>query len=221
MDINPTTATSSTATASSANSSDASLITSDFEFFLEMLTAQAKYQDPLDPMDNTEYAAQLATFSSVEQQVKTNDLLTAMTDQLASTNMAEYASWIGLEARTTAPTYFDGRAVTITPNPAGSAQEMDLVVFNTAGEEVQRKSYPVSTDPFEWNGVADDGTTLAAGSYAFQIESRAQGKVIASDPVPVYARVTEARTEGSNSFLVLEGDAEISVADVTALREAS
>lgn len=221
MDINPTTATSAATSSSSSTSSDASIITSDFEFFLEMLTAQAKYQDPLDPMDNTEYAAQLATFSSVEQQVKTNDLLTSMTEQLASTNMAEYAGWIGLDARTTAPTYFDGTSITLTPAPPGSAQEMDLVVFNSAGEEVQRKAYPVSSDPIEWTGVADDGSTLPEGSYAFQIESRALGKVISSDPVPVYARVVEARTEGSNSYLVLEGDAEISVNDVTALREAS
>ncbi len=221
MDINPTTSTSTTSSTNSSTSTGSTLITSDFELFLEMLTAQAKYQDPLDPMDNSEYAAQLATFSSVEQQVLTNDLLTEMSQQLASSSMAEYAGWIGLEARTTAPTYFDGTSVTITPDPAGSAQEMDLVVFNQSGAEVQRKSYPVGSDPIEWTGVADDGSTLAPGAYSFQIESRAQGKVISSDPVPVYARVVEARTTGADSFLVLEGDAEINVTDVTALREAS
>ena len=44
-------------------------IDADFDLFLQMLTSQAKYQDPLDPMDNSEYATQLATFSGVEQAV--------------------------------------------------------------------------------------------------------------------------------------------------------
>ena len=44
-----------------------SAVTSDFETFLNMLTAQAKDQDPLEPIDSTEYAAQLAQFSMVEQ----------------------------------------------------------------------------------------------------------------------------------------------------------
>lgn len=50
-------------------------LSSDFEVFLQMLTAQMKYQDPLNPVDSTDYATQLATFSGVEQAVLTNDLL--------------------------------------------------------------------------------------------------------------------------------------------------
>ena len=48
---------------------------SDFTTFLKLLTAQLRNQDPLKPLDSTEFVAQLATFSSVEQQVKTNDTL--------------------------------------------------------------------------------------------------------------------------------------------------
>ena len=40
-----------------------------------MLTTQIKNQDPLNPMEGTEFAVQLATFSGVEQQVQTNQLL--------------------------------------------------------------------------------------------------------------------------------------------------
>ena len=45
-------------------------VTSDFQTFIQMLTTQAENQDPLNPMDSAEYASQLASFSSVEQQVK-------------------------------------------------------------------------------------------------------------------------------------------------------
>ena len=47
----------------------------DFETFLKLLTAQLRNQDPLQPMDSTEFVAQLASFSAVEQQVRANDRL--------------------------------------------------------------------------------------------------------------------------------------------------
>ncbi|MEM1422077.1 MAG: flagellar hook capping FlgD N-terminal domain-containing protein, partial [Pseudomonadota bacterium] len=60
-------------------------ITSDFDMFLQLLTAQLENQDPLDPADPTEFVAQLATFSSVEQQISTNDKL----DQLIESFTAQ------------------------------------------------------------------------------------------------------------------------------------
>lgn len=47
----------------------------DYDAFLTLLVAQLKNQDPTEPMDSTQYLAQLASFSSVEQQIKTNDQL--------------------------------------------------------------------------------------------------------------------------------------------------
>ncbi len=45
--------------------------------FLQLLVAQLRYQDPLNPMEAQEFASQLAEFSGLEQQIKTNDLLEA------------------------------------------------------------------------------------------------------------------------------------------------
>lgn len=51
-----------------------------FNNFLQLLTTELKYQDPLRPMDPTQTVTQLASFSAVEQAVKTNSLLTRMVD---------------------------------------------------------------------------------------------------------------------------------------------
>lgn len=53
-------------------------LSSDFETFLKMLTTQMENQDPLNPVDSAEFAMQLATFSGVEQQIRTNDILADM-----------------------------------------------------------------------------------------------------------------------------------------------
>ncbi|MGJ8626827.1 MAG: flagellar hook capping FlgD N-terminal domain-containing protein [Sulfitobacter sp.] len=222
MDISNTAlTTANTSGTQAATTSDNTVLSSDFETFLKMLTAQAKYQDPLEPIDSSEYAAQLAQFSMVEQQVLSNDLLAALTAQLGSGNMAQMANWIGMEARTTAPVQFDGRPITITPNPAAVSDEVFLVVYDSNGQEVQRSSIPVSAEPVEWAGVADDGTPFENGLYSFEVESRANGELLLSDPAETYARITEARTQAGETVLILEGGSAVLASSVSGLREAS
>ncbi|MFK7834744.1 MAG: flagellar hook capping FlgD N-terminal domain-containing protein [Sulfitobacter sp.] len=220
MDITQTPATTAAANAvATATPQTNSVLSSDFETFLKMLTAQAKYQDPLEPIDSSEYAAQLAQFSMVEQQVLSNDLLSALATQLGAGNMTQLAGWIGMEAETTAPVLFDGSPITIKPNPAAIADSVSLIVRDSAGNEVQRLPIPVSAEPVQWAGVTSDGTPLPSGSYSFDVESRAKGEVVLSEPATTYARITETRLQADEAVLILEGGSAILASDVTALRE--
>ena len=67
-----------TATATNTGLTKSTVIGSDFDTFLKLLTTQMKNQDPLNPIDSTDYATQLATFSGVEQQTRTNQLLESL-----------------------------------------------------------------------------------------------------------------------------------------------
>ena len=130
-------------TATQANPAQAAAgISADFEMFLKMLTVQMQNQDPLNPVDSTDYATQLATFSGVEQAVMTNDLLKALSAQLTSGGLADMAAWVGKEARAATPAYFDGQPVTLAPNPAALADQAEIIVRNDLGVEVQRFSVP-------------------------------------------------------------------------------
>jgi flagellar basal-body rod modification protein FlgD len=63
-----------------------------YDDFLKLLLAQMQNQDPLKPMDSTEYVSQLATFSNVEQGIKQN----AKLDQLLlSSSLAQGQNAIG------------------------------------------------------------------------------------------------------------------------------
>jgi len=196
-----------------------SVISSDFDTFLKMLTVQMENQDPLNPTDSTEYAQQLATFSGVEQQVLTNDLLTSLMVQMNTTGMAQMADWVGKDARAATPAYFNGSPVTLAPNPAAIADKVELVVFNEDGEEVQRMEIPKSAEPLEWAGTAADGTPFPPGIYQFQIESSSNGEVILSEMSDVYSKVEEVRSEGGESILILEGGVAVLATSVSALRE--
>lgn len=195
------------------------VIASDFETFLKMLTVQMENQDPLNPTDSAEYAQQLATFSGVEQAVLTNELLTSLMMQMNTSGMAQMADWVGKEARAAAPAHFDGSPITIAPNPAAIAEKVELVVYDDAGEEVQRLEIPKSAEPVEWAGTSSDGTPFPSGVYTFHVESSANGEVVLDEVADVYARVKEVRSENGASVLILEGGVAVLASDVSALRD--
>lgn len=218
MDILSATNAAST-TAASSSGSNASVLSSDFEVFLKMLTAQAEYQDPLEPIDSSEYAAQLAQFSMVEQQVTTNDLMEQMLQALGANDMSGAANWIGMDALVFGPAKFDGDPVTIAPNPPIAADEVSLIVTNAQGTEVQRIALPLGAEPYDWTGTKADGTAFAHGEYTFEIESRANGEILLTEPALTYSRITEARIENGSTLLVLDSGYMIAANNVTGLRE--
>lgn len=221
MDITSTQTAQTTSQLAASQSQANAVLSSDFETFLQMLTAQAKYQDPLEPIDSSEYAAQLAQFSMVEQQVLSNDLLSALGAQMVSGNIGQIASWIGMEARTTAAVAFDGTPITVLPRSEPGADEAILIAYGPDGEEVLREQIPTGTEPFEWRGLADNGSTLPSGNYSFAVESRATGQILNTIPAETYTRITEARRAGAETVFVLSGGSTVLASEVAALREAS
>ena len=194
-------------------------VNSDYETFLVMMTTQIQNQDPLDPMDANEFAVQLATFSSVEQQVMTNDLLTSMTASMNQSSMADMVDWIGAEVRIAAPVSFDGTTpITLSPNPAAAADGAVLVVTNADGVEVARQDLPVSTADYEWQPTDAEGLPLPEGVYSLTLESYAGEELLGTTDVEHYSVVEEVRSSPTGATLLFEGGIEVPAIFVTALR---
>lgn len=211
-----TTTTSST----SASSSSSGMISSDFQTFLVMLTTQMQNQDPLNPIESTEYATQLATFSGVEQAVQTNELLQGLSTQLASIGMSQLAGWVGMEARSDAPAYFDGsKSVTLAPDRVTGADKTVLVVRDATGAIVQSGEVDLTEATLDWNGAGADGTVAESGLYTFELESYRNGLLAETASVQTYSEISEARLAGTGTVLVLRGGSEIASGDATALRQ--
>jgi len=217
--VSPTApATTTAGTGAARPPSGRATIAADFEVFLQMLTTQLKYQDPMNPADSTEFAGQLATFAGVEQQVLGNELLTGMSAQLTTGNMAQVGAWIGQEVRAATPVMFRGDPVTISPNPAQVADRAELVVRDKAGTEVMRQALPVSADPFQWTGIRDDGTTLPQGIYRFEVVSYQGGEALLTETAEVYARVVEIRSQEGVNMVVFDGGLGVPAGSVSAIR---
>ncbi|MCX7645335.1 MAG: flagellar hook assembly protein FlgD [Rhodobacteraceae bacterium] len=216
MAISPTTSPISPA-ASGRSQTQPTVISSDFQTFLRMLTAQIQNQDPLNPTPSDEFAVQLATFSGVEQQVRTNQLLEAIAAQFGG-GMAQIAGWVGMEARAEAPVRFDGAPVTLYPNPAPGADRAELVVRNANGREVGRLPVTPSREPIVWDGTGAGGGPVLPGLYSFELVSFTNGMPVASSTPAAYSLVTEARIENGQPTVVLAGGTPVPAASVTALR---
>lgn len=221
MDITTSlnTAQSPAPVAPAPSTSSGTQISSDFDMFLQMLTAQMQYQDPLNPIESTDYATQLATFSEVEQAVQTNDLLRELTTQLGVGGLSEMADLVGKEARAAGPAAFDGQPLTLYPQQdTAAAETWEISVRNPTGEEVQRIPLPADADQVVWSGLQAGGMTAPSGNYEFIAIGRTNGEIIAEAPVETYRRVTEARLEEGAQILVLSGDVKVKLDHVTAVR---
>ncbi len=216
MEVTSATVPTTTSTVAETSTSE---ISSDFETFLKMLTVQMENQDPLNPVDSSDYAVQLATFSGVEQQVQTNDLLRSLAAQMGAGGMAQMAGWVGMEARTNAPVSFDGTPVALSTSPVALADSVELVVTDDRGAEVQRLAMSTTDSDVTWAGVTADGAPLPAGQYSFEVVSMLQGQEIGRTKAESYERVTEVQSNAGESVLVLASGTTIPVTEVTAVRE--
>jgi flagellar basal-body rod modification protein FlgD len=203
----------------SAQPSPKNALSSDFETFLRMLTTQMENQDPLNPMASTEFATQLATFSSVEQQTKSNELLSKMATQLNILGMGQLTGWVGMEARTSDAIWADGRAISFTPGPASAADRMAIVARDADGAVAGRIEMAASDAPLSWTPAGSNGAPLPAGAYSFELESLNGGEVVRTDPLEVYAPIVEVRNEGGTTSLILQGGVKVAPETVSALRQ--
>ncbi|WP_422048561.1 flagellar hook capping FlgD N-terminal domain-containing protein [Shimia sp.] len=208
------------ANAVAANQNETAL-SSDFETFLRMLSVQMQNQDPLNPQDSTEFATQLAQFSTVEQQTLTNTLLTNLGSQLNAMGLSGLTNWVGMDARVNAPAHFSGAPIEVVPNANAQADKAYLVVKNANGAEVQRFTIDPKADTLEWAGVDNSGKPFASGLYSFETESYAKDELLDTVSADVYARVTEARTGTDGVVLIAPGGVEFASDKVLSLRQPS
>ncbi|MDM7256188.1 MAG: flagellar hook capping FlgD N-terminal domain-containing protein [Paracoccus sp. (in: a-proteobacteria)] len=214
--ITPVTTSPTTTPASAAPSGG--FAGGDFETFLKMLTTQIKNQDPMNPMESTDFAVQLATFSGVEQQVRTNDLLQSLGRQLGVSGLAQLSGWIGKEARTSGPVWFGAQPITLNVAPDPRADSVVLVTMKD-GVEVSREEIGPGQGDVDWFGRNTSDAKLPDGLYSFRTESWQGGQKISDQPVTSFARVTEAQMTERGLVLVFPGGATALADEVSALRD--
>ncbi|MGR3617492.1 MAG: flagellar hook capping FlgD N-terminal domain-containing protein [Paracoccaceae bacterium] len=193
-------------------------LTSDFDTFLKMLTAQAKYQDPLEPLDSTEYAAQLAQFSMVEQQVKTNENLETLNANLTADAVSGLSQWINTEVKAPIPANFDGAPIKFEVVNVPVNHDGVLNILNSNGNIIRKVPVSPLDDKITWAGFDDDGGVVPPGIYSARLDVFDEEALIDSHLAQHFAKVTEARLENGEVFLNFGGGVTVPASQVSAIR---
>jgi flagellar basal-body rod modification protein FlgD len=142
-------------------------IASDFTTFLKLLTTQLQNQDPLSPMDTNQFTQQLVEFASVEQQMKSNDSLTALVAlqqaTLSSSALALVGATVVVDGSTTQLASGQATWILDVSKPATAA----ITIKDSTGATVYTGSVAVNPggQNFVWDGHATDGTVCPDGTY--------------------------------------------------------
>lgn len=174
--------------------------TVDFQSFLRLLTAQLRNQDPLSPLDSTQFVAQLASFSTVEQLVAANDKLDALSGSLSGGGIGDFASWIGRTAEVEgAPALFDGAPVAVSVRPVAGASRAELVVRSTDGTEIDRSPLLLDGGQVYWDGAGG----VTGTSYQFEAVHYMSDGASVANPAATFSPINAVRNEDDTVLISL------------------
>lgn len=176
----------------------------DFNTFVTMLTVQIKNQDPLNPMESSEFAVQLATFAGVEQQVRTNDLLREIAT--AKSGLGEAGSLIGQKVRVQGEILHASDGIQLSLSGSSVADDARLVISKPDGTVAARFDVPYQKTEFEWDGRDENGNLLANGAYQAQVTYLQGEQTVAQIAATSIMTVTEVSvSEGQVTYLLSNG----------------
>jgi len=187
--------------------------------FLTLFTTQLKNQDPLDPVKNEAFVAQLAQFSQLEATVTMSGTLSDYVTSMSGERMMSSANLIGKTVSVPdGPALLaGGMPVEGVVNLPTGADGIKFDVFDSKGSLVRSQILGPQTlgdMTWSWDGKTDAGDVSANGTYKFKATVVSQGKT--TNPlVSTMAYVTSVSQDADKSMLLqVQGGKTLKLADV-------
>lgn len=157
--------------------------------FLQLLVAQMRNQDPINPMDGQEFASQLAQFNSVEQLISVNnglgklqesqDMMSAgLTNSMAASLTGKHVKALSNELHLAS-----GGTADVQYKLNDTASEVEIIIRNESGSEVRRETLqgiPSGENSWQWDGKNDAGDRMGEGNYQVEVKATNDGSEINS-----------------------------------------
>lgn len=188
--------------------------------FLTLLVTELQYQDPTDPMDNTEMVNQLTQYSQLDELTAMNTKLDELTDAINAMTGNNGLDYIGkqVEAEGYTVSVSDSEASTLYFELGEYAESVTCNIYDSSGsivDTVTTSQIDAGTHAFNWDGIASDGNTADDGTY-YVIISAADSN---GDAVSVSTSSTGTVTGVSNTdegvILTLDDGRTVNMLDVT------
>jgi len=203
-------ASSSTSTAKNALGKDA---------FMKMMIAQLQNQDPLNPMDGTQFVAQLAQFSSLEQLQNLNEVMTSLPTYLGNFSNAQMANLIGNNATAAGNVVTaSGSQASITYRLPSDIQSGSIKIYDMNGalvDTIKIGSQKSGLQSTIWNC-----SSQAAGNYTYEIGAvDRKGSEVTVDKM-ISGAITGVSFKDGVAYLTINGQ-EVAFSDVVKINKST
>ncbi|NCW78941.1 MAG: hypothetical protein EBV64_13490 [Oxalobacteraceae bacterium] len=176
--------------------------------FLTLFTTQLQNQNPLDPMENEAFVAQLAQFSQLEATTKMSDNLQNLVASMSNERMSSMSGLLGKKIAIS-----DGKALLSGGQPvegavtlASDVDSITLKVYSSSGQLVRTGEVGAQKKGdflFSWDGKDDQGNVLGDGVYRMEASATRFGKS-SKAPVSTMAMVKSVTTDAATGDLQVE-----------------
>ena len=203
------------------NKVKATSTTMDQGAFLTLFTTQLKNQNPLDPVKNEAFVAQLAQFSQLEATTAMKTSMETMVQSMQGDKMLAGAAMIGRKvAVPNAPAMLlGGQPVQASVDLPNGADGVQMKILDNRGQVVRKMIYPAQSPgsmKLAWDGMSDSGASMPDGAYTMQVLASSLGKAV--QPVvnmfSTVRSVSNAGTSDNTWLLEVDGGKSVSLANV-------
>jgi flagellar basal-body rod modification protein FlgD len=187
--------------------------------FMKLLLAQLKNQNPLNPMEGTEFAVQLAQFSSLEQLTNLNTEIKTQGINQLTLGYAQSVSMIGKEvvAQNGNTVMVDRSSVDLNYQLSGAAEAVDILIYDQNGKLM--KVIEGSGKSEGQNSTTWNCSDMPQGQYTFQVSAKdANGDSVTTSPM-VSGKVTAVHFKNNAITLTVNGQ-ELALNNVVSVKQA-
>lgn len=204
--MDPVSAATAATTSGSSVQDARSKFGTNFDTFLTLLTTQLKNQDPLSPMDSSQFTQQLVQFSQVEQSINANQNLEALISLTKARATADAVGYLGKTVTLTDGTggLKDGEALW-TYALQTTADNTRLTITDSRGHVVYAANGETAsgTHSFAWDGKDNTGHDLPNGAYTLSVAAKSTDGTSIATTVASEGAVDEVNLAGKEPTLLI------------------
>lgn len=174
------------------------------EEFLTLMTAQLKNQDPMKPLEGTEFISQLATFGTVSGVQEMKESMELLATSLRSTQTLNGSSMLGRDILVEADSlaYTQGGTVSGELDVPAGTTSLQIRITDSTGAVVREMTLDPAegTRTFSWDGLKNNGTPAESDTYDIEAVANVAGRS-GSLPLLLSGRVSSVSIVGTNLML--------------------
>ena len=176
--------------------------------FLTMLIAELENQDPLNPMEGTEFSAQLAQFSQLEQLINLNDSMEGLAQAYTDNSEKDVVGYIGKQVTG------DVDSINVTMGTvSGGFYSLDkpadimVTITDSSGQTIKTMyegQQPAGSQLISWDGTDKNGVAVEDGAYSYTVMGNS-GYGFSKVPSTVTGKVDGITYNNDKPYLVVQG----------------